>query len=378
MKKKKVILVTNIISPYSISVYNSLLNNKNLDLKIIFFAEKERNRKWNVDKDGILFDYSVLRSFHFHFQKIELPIYFHWGLWSHLTRFNPDVIFICGYTYWATIESLLYARLNNKKIILRSGSHLLSGFMKNGIVEAYKRWIIPKFDGYLSYGSKSTEHLINYGATPDKIVTGINTVDVDYFIRETNSIGSSECYKLKEKYSAKNILYVGNFVAHKGVFNLIKAFKKVKKNNNNAGLILVGDGIEKKKYKEFIKKNNIKDVYFPGFIHKKEIVKFYRIADLFILPSFNEVWGLVINEALASGLFVLSSKYAGASYDLIKEGCNGRVINPENIDEMNKVISKSLEKEYDRKKIQDTIKDKNPNYQAALMYKSIKEVMKNG
>lgn len=69
-------------------------------------------------------------------------------------------------------------------------------------------------------------------------------------------------------------------------------------------------------------------------IQQEELIKYYALSDIFILPSFEEVWGLVINEALASGLYVLSSKYAGASYDLIKEGWNGEIFNPKNIEEI--------------------------------------------
>jgi len=68
------------------------------------------------------------------------------------------------------------------------------------------------------------------------------------------------------------------------------------------------------------------------------LVKYYALADILVLPSFEEVWGLVVNEALASGLYVLSSKFAGASYDLIKEGWNGKVFDPHNIDEIIELI----------------------------------------
>ena len=92
--------------------------------------------------------------------------------------------------------------------------------------------------------------------------------------------------------------------------------------------------------REFYKEKNIENAFFEGFKQQEELVKYYALADIFILPSFEEVWGLVVNEALASGLYVLSSKYAGASYDLIKEGWNGEIFNPNNIGEIIDLIKR--------------------------------------
>jgi len=93
--------------------------------------------------------------------------------------------------------------------------------------------------------------------------------------------------------------------------------------------------------KEFCKEKILKNVIFKGFKQQEELIKHYLFSDIFILPSFKEVWGLVVNEALTSGLYVLSSKYAGASYNLIEDGFNGEVFDPGNVDEIAKLIKKS-------------------------------------
>lgn len=363
--RKKLILITNIISPYRIPLFNHLGKIKGIDFKVIFLAENEVNRIWRIYKEEINFSYKILNSFCFYIQSKEMPIYFSWGLWKELRRFKPDAICICGYHYLITIEALFYAKLMNIPITLWTGSHLFSGFVKNLLTEFYKRTIIPKFDSYITYGKAAKEQIIYYGANLEKIVVGCNTVDVKWFMNESKRIGKNEIREMKKKYPAKNILYVGNFIPRKGVLNLIKAFCRLQM--NNVGLILVGDGVERLVYLEYIRKHQIKNVFFEGFVQKEEIVKYYKLADVFVLPSFNEVWGLVVNEAMACGLPVISSNRAGVTRDLVKDGVNGYSFNPNNVDELVEklkfILSNDGLREQMGVKSVEIIKDKTPqNY----------------
>lgn len=366
----RLLLITNIISPYRIPVFNYLGKVEDLDFKVIFLTETENNRKWKVYKKEINFKYKTLKGFSFYIQSKEMPIYFNWGLWKELRRFKPDAICICGYHYLATIEALIYAKLNNIPITLWAGSHLLSGFIKNPLSNLYKKMIISRFNSYVTYGTAAKEQIIRYGANPEKIFVGCNSVDVKWFIRKSQEFKEDEIKEMKKRYPPKNILYVGNFIAHKGVLNLIKAFQKL--NMDNVGLILVGDGIEKSVYLKYIKEHQIKNVFFEGFVQKEDIVKYYKTADVFVLPSFNEVWGLVVNEAMACGLPVISSKLAGVTQDLVKDGINGYGFDPNSIDELAKKLkfiltNEELTKQMGVKSL-EIIKDKTPkNYSEKIL-----------
>ncbi|MCX5701463.1 MAG: glycosyltransferase family 4 protein [Candidatus Omnitrophica bacterium] len=330
--RKKIVLITNIIAPNIISVFNAISDHPEVDLKVIFLAENETNRKWNIYWDEIKFNYSVLKSFCIFIQSWEMPIYFNFGFWKTLTKFKPDAICVSGYHYLVTIEALLYARINEIPITLWSESHLLSGFIKNSLADLYKKNIISRFDSYITCGTAAKRQNIYYGAKPEKIVMGSNSVDLEWFMKKHKEIQDNEISQMKRKYPSKNILYVGAFIKRKGVISLIAAFEKL--DMANVGLILVGEGKEKDKYLKYIKEYNIKNVFFEGFVQKEDIVKYYKLADVFVLPSFNETWGLVVNEAMACGLPVLSSKYAGVTEDLVKEGVNGYSFSPNKIDEL--------------------------------------------
>ena len=372
--RKKLILITNIISPYSISLFNHLGKMEELDFKVIFLAETESNRRWRIYKDEISFEYKILKNTCFFIQTREMPIYFNWGLWRELKKVKPDAICVCGYHYLATIEALIYAKVNDIPITLWAGSHLLSGFVKNPLTDLYKKMIIPKFDSYVTYGTAARGQIIYYGAKPGKIIVGCNTVDVEWFMKKSGVIEEDEMREMREKYPPKNILYVGNFITHKGVLNLIKAFYNLKM--NNVGLILVGDGIEKDAYLKYIREHRIKNVFFEGFVQKKDIVKYYKLADVFVLPSFNEVWGLVVNEAMACGLPILSSIYAGVTRDLVRDGINGYSFDPNNIVELTERLKELLLDDEKRikmgKKSLEIIKDKTPQKYAESILKAIK------
>jgi len=369
----KLILITNIISPYSIPVFNSLGGTDNLDFEVIFLAKTDSNRKWKIYKEEINFNYKILKNICFFIQSKEMPIYFNWGLWRELREFKPDAICICGYHYLATIETLIYAKVNDIPTTLWAGSHLLSGFLKNPLTNFYKKAIISRFNSYITYGTAAKEQIIHYGANPEKIVVGCNTVDVEWFIRKSQELKEDEIEEMKQRHPPKNILYVGNFIVHKGVLNLIKAFQKL--NMDNVGLILVGDGMEKPDYLKYIKEHRIKNIFFEGFVQKENIAKYYKLVDVFVLPSFNEVWGLVVNEAMACGLPVISSKLAGVTQDLVKDGINGYSFDPNNIDELTRELKELLLK--DRKRIEmgrkslEIIKDKTPEKYAESILKAI-------
>jgi glycosyltransferase involved in cell wall biosynthesis len=367
---RKLILITNIISPYRIPVFNHLAKNSSIDFKVIFLAENERHRKWRIYHGEIAFAYSILKNFDVSIRSKEMQIYLNWGLWRGLRKFSPDALCVLGYHYLATIEALIYAKLKNIPITLWAGSHFGSGFVKNPLTDLYKRAIIPRFDSYVTYGTAAKEQIVHYGAKPEKILVGHNTVDVKWFMKKCRDISTSEIWAMQSRYPSKNILYVGDLIERKGVINLIKAFEKL--NMDEVGVILVGQGKQKDNYLKYIRERNLRNVFFEGFIQKEDIVKYYSFADVFVLPSLNEVWGLVVNEAMACGLPVVCSKLAGVTRDLIMDGVNGYCFDPENVDELMEKLKMILKSDQVRDKMGANslkiIRDKTPrNYAEKIL-----------
>jgi len=161
--------------------------------------------------------------------------------------------------------------------------------------------------------------------------------------------------KEREPYPKYLLLYVGQLIRRKGIIQVLKALNIL--GDPDIGFIIVGSGSEEKNLKIFCKENKLQNVFFKEFQQQEILPKYYALADVFILPSFEEVWGLVVNEALASGLYVLSSKYAGASYDLIKEGWNGEIFDPYNVEEIIDLIKSTKKNIKDIRKRRDDISE---------------------
>jgi len=138
-----------------------------------------------------------------------------------------------------------------------------------------------------------------------------------------NGVDFSEFKNAKARelpYRKPRVIFVGRIDENKGVEYLIKAFLHVRKNKKSASLLIVGDGPLKKRLENNY--GSMDDVHFLGRIPHEEIPEYLAACDLFVLPSIIEGQGLVLMEALASGLPVIASDLRGIS-ELIIDGENG-------------------------------------------------------
>jgi len=341
MKNIKVMLITNIISPYRIPFFNSINEKGVVNFKVVALAEREKNRKWEYDKKEIGFDYEILPGWHSFIwgKKREVAIHINKGITKMFRRYNPDVVITSGYDSLAYWQAFLYCKLYRKKFVLWNGTTLLSAGSTTGVRGLLKRIIVKGADGHIVYGTKAKEYLEYLGADVDEIHVSTNTVDVIHLQNKVMKYRNGEDFvKERELYPKYLLLYVGQLIRRKGINQILEALNIL--GDLDIGLLIVGSGPEETNLKAFCKENKLQNVFFKGFQQQEILPKYYALTDIFILPSFEEVWGLVVNEALAGGLYVLSSKYAGASYDLIKEGWNGEVFDPNKVEEIVDLIKR--------------------------------------
>jgi len=355
-KVKKVLLITHTIAPYRIPLFNYIHQIGDFDFKVITLAEREKNRNWRINQNEINFNQQVLPGLHFFIygEKREIPIHLNRKVLLTIWQYNPDVVITAGYdslTYW---QAFLHCKIFKKKYILWNESSLLSVDSIKGIRGLLKRFIVKGSNNYVAFGTKAKEYLEFLGASPKNIFTGINTVNLEYFRGEFLKLKKDRnLLAERREYPKILFLYVGQLIKRKGIIQILIAFNILK--DDEIGLLIIGDGPEGNKLKNFCKENNLKNIFFEGFRQQSELPKYYVLADIFILPSFQEVWGLVLNEALASGLYVLCSKYAGSAYDLVKEGWNGKKFNPNNINEIINLIKQTKEQIDNIRKRRETI-----------------------
>jgi len=356
LQEKRVLLMTNIVAPYRLPLFNAISEKGNIYFKVIALAEREKNREWKLSENKIKFNYQILHGWHWFIwgKKREVAIHLNRGVFKAFLEYNPDVIITSGYDDLAYWQAFLYCKLYKKKYILWNGTTLSSAGNIRGIRALLKRIIVRGADRYIAYGTKAKEYLEYFGAEGGKIYIGTNTVDMEDFKSRVEEYRKKDSFlRGRKRYPKYLLLYIGQLINRKGIIQVLKALDIL--GDKEIGLFVVGNGPEENVLKAFCKEKNIKNVFFEGFKQQEELIKYYAFSDIFILSSFEEVWGLVVNEAMASGLYVLSSKYAGASYDLIKEGCNGEIFDPGNVDEIVKLIKRLKENIEDIKRHRDDI-----------------------
>ncbi|MFB0563424.1 MAG: glycosyltransferase family 4 protein [Candidatus Lokiarchaeia archaeon] len=376
MHKYKIALIIPSFPPYRIPLLNLISANKDIDFYVICLCRPEKKKKWKVNYSEITFSYTILPGICFFIKKYDWWIHINWGLLKTINKFNPDIIIAAGYDSLASWESFIFCKIRKKPFILWNETTTLSVRSMKGLIRFIKRIIVANSDICIASGKKAKEYLLKFGVDEEKIICCINTLDSEKFYKRAWEYRKSINFNIeRRKYPHLLLLFVGRLIKKKNVFTLLKAIEKL--NDRDIGLLIIGNGLDKEHLKKYCAANNLKNVYFEGFKQQEELPKYYALADAFVLPSIREEWGLVVNEALSTGLYILCSNIVGSSYDLIKENWNGILFEPSNINELAdsiKKIKRELDEIHNRRLSISEIMIKNfsPNKAAECFLSAIK------
>ncbi len=334
--KRRVLILSEIISPYRIPVFNALARHDGVDLRVVFLAETDAGlRQWPVYKDEICFSYEVLPSCRFRAGKHNLLL--NWGLRSGLKKLAPEVVICGGYNYFASWEAQWWARRHCVDFVLWSESNSHDDRRGFAWVESMKAHFLARCDRFVVPGKASLAYLQSLGSVPERITVAPNAVDNDWFVARAASV-RARAQEFREKLSlpTRFILFVGRFVPEKGVFDLLNAYGRLGDDiRAQTGLVFAGNGVCRPELEERAKRIRPGRICFPGFVDRADLAGLYGLAEALILPTHSDPWGLVVNEAMACGLPIVVSNVAGCSVDLVEDGWNGYVVPPGNPEKLN-------------------------------------------
>lgn len=319
--EKKVCILTNITTAYKNPLFELL--NKVKNIMVLYTACIEKNRQWKIDF-GRGYEYKVLKGISINRKHINL------GVVNGVLNKENEIFIIGGLENPSMVLAACTCILSKKKYAL-----LLDGYSRklesldreNKMKKEMKKCIIQKASAYLVSGKTAKDYYNYYGADGKKFFHSYLTVDVEYFYK--NSIISEERkkeYKGKLELKEIVIICVARLNEKKGIKELIDAFHSLSQEHVNVSLLLVGNEEKENKYKDYVKALGNKDIKFTGFIDYNSMPVYYAISDIFILPTKEDAWGLVINEAMACSLPIITTNCAGASYELVINNKNGIVI----------------------------------------------------
>jgi glycosyltransferase involved in cell wall biosynthesis len=328
--RPRVVILTEIIAPYRVPVFNALANRGEVDLHVIFLSETDPSqRQWEVLKDEIQFSYRVLPNFRRRLGTYNVLL--NRGLAAELARAAPDVILCGGYSYVASWQLLRWAQRRQVPVVLWSESNASDFRAGYFPVEAAKRWFIHRCAGYLAAGTSSRQYLLDFGVLPERIGIAPSTVDVPSFEARAAAARSSEAaYRAALHLPHRYFVSVGRLVPEKGVFVLLEAYASLEERlRREVGLVFVGDGPSRAAL--MARAAHLEgQVSFAGFVQPRELAPYYALSEAFVFPTFSDPWGLVVNEAMACGAAVIASQVAGCAADLVHED-NGILVPPKNV-----------------------------------------------
>jgi glycosyltransferase involved in cell wall biosynthesis len=336
---RRLVLITEIIAPYRIPVFNALARRSDLDLHVIFLAETDETlRQWHVYKDEIQFSYQILPAFRWRVGKHNILV--NRGLRSALGKQKPQTIICGGYSYAASWEALLWARLHHIEFILWSESTGEDTRERWPLVEWCKTYFLRHCDRFVVPGKASLDYLRLLTSATTEIVTAPNAVDNSWFaVQAGNTRSHAAEFRMKMKLPSRFILFVGRLVPEKGVFDLLAAYAKLDSClRSEVALVFAGDGISRAELTRHATQITPGAVYFPGFAQREDLAGLYALAEVLVLPTHSDPWGLVVNEAMTCGLPIIVSNVAGCSADLVKDGWNGYVVPFQDSDKLSAAI----------------------------------------
>jgi len=354
-KKYKVAWIQNIIAPYTRPFFERLSQHPSIDLFAYFCAKTHKERK---DAWGILesdkFNYTILPGI-----TVES-----WGIIYHinptiipkLIKGKYDVIIIGDCTDFTMQAAFITSKLLKTPIILHSEATKSAQWFEGvkGVqwlllraVNPLRKYIIRRVNALVVPWTICRDFLLEQGAQAEKVFIAPGAIGDEMFSRQSSRL-RKEKERLKQQLninSKKAVLYVGGLIRRKGVGYLIEAYGELKRDCEDACLMLVGDGPLRTELEESCVTHHIKDIHFLGYKSYQELPKYYSMADVFVLPTLEDIGGLVVHGAMACGLPVITTKAAGCAVDLIVPGENGFVVDEASAGQLCSAIKRIISNE---------------------------------
>jgi len=325
---RRIVFIDDIPTPYRNHLFSYLNTCSDINIYILYLSSIGHEKLWKND-DEKLFPSDYLKSFQLYIKSMDKRVQLSFGVLSKLHHLHPRIIVVGGYHQQGYWMALLYCWLTGTPLVLWSGTTSYSVHSSSFLIDWFKKLFFHQCAAFIAYGNKAAEYLISNNVKKDDILISCNTTDLRKIrLPVKQLLHSQECSIKRDSGKCPTFIFVGRLIESKGVGLLLKALSSLK-NTYKFKLIVVGDGPARQSLEQQSLQYGLDGmVHFVGFQQPNDMPRYLVLADCFVFPTLQEVWGLVVNEALAAGLFIISSSKAGVSYDLVKSDEIGMIIDP--------------------------------------------------
>jgi glycosyltransferase involved in cell wall biosynthesis len=323
VSKPRVCVLSEIPTPYRLPLYRKIAERGEVELDLVFCAATQPDRPWSIDEELENVPHRILRGFPITRRSSRNTFVYEVNpsILPLLVRGRFDVLVIGGYAVFAEQVAIAYARATRRPYMLHVESHL--GKPRRDAVARAKSIVLPHVIGAatagLAVGSAARRYLEAYGLAAERIRILPNTIDVAAYGRASEAARANAAELRRERQLPdRYVLFVGRLVEAKGLSNLLAAHASL--GPDGPELLVAGEG----PLRDAVE--SAPGVTLLGFQETAPLIELYALADRLVVPSLDEPWGVVVNEALACGTPVVASDAVGAAADLIRDGIDGRIV----------------------------------------------------
>jgi glycosyltransferase involved in cell wall biosynthesis len=322
----RVVYWNNIPSPYTVDRLNAVARRGTIELEVWFTSRTHRDRSWAVDETAWEFPHRYLpgASLPRPLDTRQIEVRFPVGLLDQrldlLVSLYAEPVYLAGW---------MLARARRIRTAFRVLPTYETWVRRHRAKEAAKRHAFSRVDGVKVPGADGAAYARMYGVPEDRIHFVTQSIDVDRF-RAARERWRPQRAAVRADLGVDGcvFVYVGRLIDEKGLPTLLEAYETVMRGPRRVSLLLVGDGRDEQRYRRLCIDRGLQDVQFAGFVQPASVPKMYSAADVFVFPTLGDPHGLVVEEALASSLPVISTSAAGDIRSRIPEGEAGFVVPP--------------------------------------------------
>ena len=352
MKKYKIAILDMAPSHYRVPIYTKLAKEKDIGFTVYFSSDHgtskmfsptfNTNLKWENNLSG--FKHKFLENYYWKKSTIRLTRMWNLGIIKEIIKNKFNAIVIISYTPFSHKLAMIVAKLTKTPIILKEEIDLLKQpiGIKGILKKLFLKIIIKNFNGFLYGYKKNKEFYQYYGSENKQLFFFPCAVNNEMFQNQRRKLPSKNKLKKEMGFSPKDFLgiFIGRLIPLKNVIHLIKATEKLQKKNIPAGLIIVGEGIEREKLKEYVRINKVNKIKFVGFKQQNELPRYIKASDFSVLASNEDRSPKSLNETMNFGLPAIVTNKVATAPDLVKVGKTGFIYPVRNISKLSKYIEK--------------------------------------
>ena len=315
----RIAYILNMMAPYTSQIFERVAKRRDCQLLVIYETAMEPNRKWAPEQSPA-YDHVVLKSLTLDLTSIVSEAYLHvpWRPLHVLRRFAPDVVVAGGAGIWSSptnVLALAACRLHRWAFVpICESFNRKDPPLPQRVLAPWVRRFYGSGDAWLVSGTRAAERAISLGADPARTLL---SPMIPALPLEEAAVPTSLPVRANGR---TRYLFVGRLVEGKGIDVLLDAFARL----DDGELWIAGEGPLRPRVEAAAVHDD--RIRLHGHLGWRELQALYRQADALVLPSLYDVWGLVVNEALAHGIPVIATDQVGAATDLLEPGVTGFVV----------------------------------------------------